>query len=112
MVPENLSTHLLKEMREMYELSCGAQIQSRGRITKSDAPKIAADVHVETSLNERRLEKIAKIKSVLMRLENGWAGHCSDCGKDIPAERLLAMPTTDLCIDCARAKEKFPTRVQ
>ncbi|KAB8138891.1 yteA family sporulation protein, partial [Gracilibacillus oryzae] len=37
----------------------------------------------------------------LSAIEHGTYGKCDECGADIPADRLLAMPTTKKCIQHA-----------
>ena len=40
------------------------------------------------------------IEGALERLESGTYGRCTDCGAEIPAARLRAMPFADRCRDC------------
>ena len=46
---------------------------------------------------ERRL---VKVNSALERLEKGKYGKCVNCGAESPEERLVIMPSADLCISC------------
>lgn len=60
-----------------------------------------ADVHMKMLLVKDNLLKISKnIKLSLEKLKSGTYGMCSKCGKEIEAERLLALPTADRCIVC------------
>jgi RNA polymerase-binding protein DksA len=43
-----------------------------------------------------------EVESAISRLEHGTYGLCEHCGVVIPEERLMAMPSAALCIDCAR----------
>jgi RNA polymerase-binding transcription factor len=47
-------------------------------------------------LQGRRSETVA----ALARIDEGTYGKCENCGRDIPAERLEALPTARLCVDC------------
>ena len=50
----------------------------------------------------RRAEKdLASLDLALELVENGTAQICEACGGPIALERLLALPTTRLCIRCA-----------
>jgi len=50
-------------------------------------------------------EQIARdVVDALHRLENGNFGTCGDCGKSIPDQRLIAIPYTRYCIECAQTK--------
>ncbi len=45
------------------------------------------------------------LDAALERIEQGTYGVCKSCGKDIPKERLEAVPHTQLCVPC-KIKEK------
>lgn len=57
-------------------------------------------------LEEANLAEIAAIRAAITRLEDGSYGACASCGKDIAPARLLAIPYTALCVDCAGQQEK------
>lgn len=46
------------------------------------------------------------IKKALFRIKNGSYGKCEKCGKQIDTRRLLAMPTTSLCLSCSAKNNK------
>jgi RNA polymerase-binding transcription factor DksA len=43
----------------------------------------------------------AKVRAALGRIAAGTYGTCSNCGADIPRERLEAQPVATRCIQCA-----------
>ena len=45
------------------------------------------------------------LEEALERIESGTYGICKGCGKEIPKERLEAVPHTQLCVPC-KLKEK------
>jgi DnaK suppressor protein len=45
--------------------------------------------------------ELAKIDRALQRIESGSYLDCESCGEPIAEERLKALPTSVLCIDCA-----------
>jgi RNA polymerase-binding transcription factor DksA len=47
--------------------------------------------------------EIASIVNAIRRIDSGKFGNCTSCGETIQPARLAVMPTTSLCIDCARA---------
>lgn len=51
--------------------------------------------------SEARLE-LQKVNHALARIARGEYGVCSRCGGPIGAERLVALPYADACIDCAK----------
>lgn len=60
----------------------------------------ALKVHEESVLQE--------IKDALGRIDNGTYGICAHCGKEIPKERLEALPYAEFCVDCAEKMENAP----
>ena len=49
-----------------------------------------------------RASSSRQVEKALARIESGEYGRCEVCGKEIPVERLEAVPWTTLCIDDAR----------
>ena len=60
-------------------------------------------VHREAGRDEldAALEAVAELEHSLERADEGSYGVCAECGKDIPFERLEAVPDTDYCVECA-----------
>ena len=50
-------------------------------------------------------QEIAAIVGAIRRIETGTYGNCASCGESIEPARLAVLPTTSLCIDCARAAQ-------
>jgi DnaK suppressor protein len=50
-------------------------------------------------------EEVGRVKEARQALEDGRYGVCVDCGKEIPAERLEAVPESIRCVDDQRAYE-------
>lgn len=49
------------------------------------------------ALSERAEKELEEINQALHAIAEGTYGICTICGKDIPYERLRALPTTDRC---------------
>lgn len=56
-------------------------------------------------LSDRDRQTLEDIDEALKRIVTGVYGKCLSCGGYIALARLHALPTTRLCIDCARAHE-------
>lgn len=54
------------------------------------------------AVDESIKSELEKIDAALERMEKGTYGVCSNCGKEIPLERLQAYPQADTCLDCNR----------
>jgi DnaK suppressor protein len=75
----------------------------------SPADNHLADTATETydrelydGLEEDARDQLRQVEKALARIESGEYGRCEVCGKEIPVERLEAVPWTTLCIDDAR----------
>ena len=64
------------------------------------------DRELDYTLEENSEHVLAEIDAALRRIENGTYGTCTNCGKQIPEERLEALPWATLCIDCQRDQER------
>ena len=64
------------------------------------------DRELDYSLEENSEHVLSDIDAALTRIEDGTYGTCTNCGKQIPAERLEARPYATLCIDCQRQQER------
>ncbi|MBB6454778.1 YteA family regulatory protein [Salirhabdus euzebyi] len=53
----------------------------------------------DIALNEHVEDELKDIKKAIQAIDKGTYGKCEVCGKDIPVERLEALPTTSYCID-------------
>jgi YteA family regulatory protein len=51
------------------------------------------------AMDEHHEGQIDKIDSALQAIEEGTYGKCAECGKEIPFERLEAVPYTLYCVD-------------
>lgn len=64
-------------------------------------PGLVADAHVLDCENDL----LHQIDAALARVTDGTYGACSECGEDIPRERLQALPFSTTCTACAQADE-------
>ena len=59
------------------------------------------EMEASEGLEAVRLDEARQIRAALRRMDEGTYGTCADCGADISAGRLEALPTATLCINCA-----------
>ena len=59
------------------------------------------------SLARNARQTIVQIDRALARMDAGTYGECINCGKQIPLERLEALPQAVDCLDCRRKAERF-----
>jgi len=69
-----------------------------GRLTRMDAIS-------NKSINEAALREaqntLAKLQWALKMIDRPGFGLCRECEEPIPVARLMIMPETDMCVECA-----------
>jgi DnaK suppressor protein len=60
---------------------------------------------VRTALMQRDAREVGELQSALIRIDDGQYGVCAECGLDIEAGRLRALPTALRCSGCQEAHE-------
>lgn len=58
----------------------------------------------QLSLESELEEMTGNIDMALKKIDNNTYGKCEVCGQSIGDERLMALPTARLCIDCKKKK--------
>ncbi len=97
---------LRREHREELKERLG---QLRVALTPADAVEVndiealcdnSWSTGISAAIVEITSRTLQDIEGALDRLESGTYGTCSDCGAEVPAARLRAMPFADRCLDC------------
>jgi RNA polymerase-binding protein DksA len=70
------------------------------------------NLDLSTSLVDIATARRAAVEDALQRVKHGNYGVCEDCGDQIPAARLLAVPTAVLCVDCQSERESSSKRIR
>ena len=68
-----------------------------GRLSRMDSLQ---NQSLSRNLQEREQVKLAHLLDALERLESGNFGLCTECGAEIPFERLFIMPEAPSCTSC------------
>lgn len=61
---------------------------------------------LELRTRDRERKHLKSINSALARIEDGRYGYCEDTGEPIGLQRLIARPTTKLCIEAQEQHER------
>ena len=92
-----------------HDIGTSSLAEETGELTSSTSDNHLADTASETygreldeGLEEDARDQLRQVDEALARIEDGTYGTCSVCGKEIPVERLEAVPCTTLCIEDAR----------
>ncbi|MGB1800929.1 MAG: TraR/DksA family transcriptional regulator [Gammaproteobacteria bacterium] len=73
-----------------------------GRLSRMDAMQAQA---MSLEAKRRRDLELVRIKSALLRVEEGTYGECLECFEQISIARLENNPSVTLCIHCAERHE-------
>lgn len=57
-------------------------------------------------LGDRDREKLSEIEDALERLKENVYGTCEECGEPIAEDRLRALPSTRVCVECQSKMER------
>lgn len=60
----------------------------------------------DLGLLETTRAQVAEIEAAQQAISQGDYGYCHSCGQAIPEKRLLALPSTRLCVQCKRKMEE------
>lgn len=60
---------------------------------------------MDFALMQMKSDTLRRIDEALHHLEDGSYGMCNECGDEIAAARLRALPFADLCRDCQESRE-------
>jgi RNA polymerase-binding transcription factor DksA len=96
-----------------HDIGGASLTDETGELSGSTSDNHLADSASETY--ERELDEgleadatrqLREVEEALGRIDDGSYGTCVICGKQIPEERLEAVPWTKLCIDDARKQQR------
>src|SRR5947208_14608336 len=123
-IPRSRYTEL-KQMLDERRRAIQAEVQGKMRDVRAEGTwggklnevldaveSSEADIQedIEFALIQMKSETLNKINDAIARLEQGDYGYCFDCGEEIAAKRLRALPFAVRCKDCEEAKENAEQR--
>lgn len=103
---------LLEEIRGDVARARDEQYVTLAGHTPDLGDQAAADLIADVGEAEvtRDLGELRALETALARVADGTYGVCSDCGEDIPPERLHAQPAAGRCAPCQQRHEKTYSR--
>ncbi|HZK55513.1 MAG TPA: TraR/DksA C4-type zinc finger protein, partial [Desulfosporosinus sp.] len=92
------------------ELLNGDMRESLGELSLIDnhPADIATEVYErsrDVALHDRLIHRVEAIDVALQRFDKGEYGTCEHCNRDIPFDRLEALPYTTVCTECSHEEE-------
>ncbi len=64
------------------------------------------DRELTLMLGDRDREKLSQIEDALERMKDNIYGECEECGEPIAENRLRALPSTRVCVECQSKHER------
>lgn len=101
---------LLEEVRDEYDQRDNQQlIELMGREPGDSGDVSLADAVADLNIlrADRQIHELRDIDAAFARVKAGSFGICTDCGADIPPQRLLAYPTAKRCTACQERHEQL-----
>jgi len=74
-----------------------------GRVTRMDA--INSKSMSEESLRKAKID-LLKLERALDKIDDPDFGLCMECGEEIPFKRLMIVPGSVLCVECAEVRSR------
>ncbi len=99
---------LLAERARLRE-EIGEAIEAPDQMTYGSQAAAASQVfdqQRDLALRDRAHQHLAQVEAALARLDDGTFGRCTRCGREIPSERLGALPWAAHCIECQTALDR------
>ena len=84
--------------------------KEREVLDEGESSEVDIQEEIEFALIEMKAETLKKIDAALRRIGEGTYGECFECGEEIPAARLRALPFAVRCKDCEEAREAAELR--
>ena len=101
---QELKKDLQKERQELLSLmDMPGQVKITDDLDNADQTELAIQYSTLESASRVRhdlQDRLNGIDAALQRIDAGTYGVCSNCGAEIPLERLKAQPEAELCLDC------------
>ena len=100
--------HALATLRDEHPGSLDEEVEEIAATSDNHLAETATATlgrEIDYTLGENSGEVLAQIDAALKPIDDGTYGTCTNCGREIPQERLEAYPWASLCIDCKRQSE-------
>lgn len=99
---------LLAEIRREVARTRDEPFAALASATPDSGDEALADLIADVGEAEvtRDLAELRSLEAARKRIEDGSYGSCSDCGADIPLQRLLVEPGALRCVECQARHEK------
>ncbi|MCW5634272.1 MAG: TraR/DksA C4-type zinc finger protein [Rubrivivax sp.] len=77
-----------------------------------DAPQRETERELDLALSDLETQEVGVVSEALRRIDGDDYGLCTDCGTEIPFDRLRAEPWAGRCVPCETAREQAAQRLR
>lgn len=88
-----------------------AAADARGIVDAIDQVQRSIEREMTLATRSRLRERAGRLVGALERLRAGSYGTCEECGRQIPAARLAAVPEVTTCLPCQSRREAAAPRL-
>lgn len=85
----------------------GDAVAGDGILDTGDQALKSHETDVDFTLLEMKNRRLKEIEEALLKLRENRYGICEECGAEISAGRLKAMPFAQYCVTCKERQELF-----
>ncbi|MBK9136895.1 MAG: TraR/DksA C4-type zinc finger protein [Betaproteobacteria bacterium] len=75
-----------------------------------DAPQRESEREMDMALTDLETQEVGEVSEALRRIDSDGYGQCTDCGVEIPFDRLRAEPWALRCVPCESRREQKAQR--
>ena len=97
-----IQTQQLEARRRVTAVAGSTRIAGNSQCVAADFADETYQAEMNRALEANLREQLRDTEEALRRFEEGTYGVCTNCGREIPLERLEAMPHASRCLDCQR----------
>jgi len=102
---------VMKDLDTLWELTRESSEENSERsgnaFEMSDYGSSSMDREKEFLFISRERKYLLQIDRAIEAIDRGEYGICRVCGKEISEERLIAVPTTHICVPCKQNEESL-----
>ena len=107
---ENRRSELVHELQEKIRAARSDGIADRDVLDNAESSELDIQDDIGFALIQMKAETLNQIDAALRRVEEGTYGDCFECGDEIAAARLRALPFAVRCKECEQSREAADER--
>lgn len=107
---ESRRSEIVREVQDKIRAARSERITDREVLDDAESSEVYVQDDLGFALTQLKAEMLSQIETALRRLEQGDYGNCCECGDEIAAARLRAVPFAVRCRECEQRREAADER--